>query len=339
MIDAVIVHYHSAGEARDAIAALRIDGNVARILVADNGSTPDECSILQAADVEILDMGRNAGYAGAINAAFAQTTAEFAVVMNEDVIVQPGCLAALRDELARGAAVAGPLFFWERSRTLMLPCTEERTRRNELLKVCDPDRARSAWRAHARRHWTARDPLQTVSLSGALLAFRRDTWQAVGPFDEEYPLYFEENDWLMRVDRAGLRCVYVPAAQAIHLHKPALAQSPQRLEWQARSFQRFGDRYYGARFMRRLAGLASRPAVTPRWDDGSDLRLSESLWLEVSPSPAGFPAAAARLEAGTDVAAILRHLDFVDGNLYLQLVDDAGNVADSKHRSAATASR
>jgi len=41
-------------------------------------------------------------------------------------------------------------------------------------------------------------------LSGALLAFRRDTWNIVGPMDDRYHLYFEEDDWLCRIARAKL---------------------------------------------------------------------------------------------------------------------------------------
>ena len=50
--------------------------------------------------------------AGAINAAVPHTRSDFIAVMNEDVLVLPGCLRALRTALASGAAVAG-LLLWE----------------------------------------------------------------------------------------------------------------------------------------------------------------------------------------------------------------------------------
>src|SRR5690348_14940391 len=129
-MDVVIVHYHAADAVRDAVAALLRDE--VRIIVADNGSTPDERALLRSLPVTYLDVGRNAGYAGAINAAFPHTHSDFVVVMNEDVLVLPGCLAALRHALESGAAVAGPELYWDRGCTLLLPCTEERTPRNEL---------------------------------------------------------------------------------------------------------------------------------------------------------------------------------------------------------------
>ncbi|HEV2721519.1 MAG TPA: glycosyltransferase, partial [Thermoanaerobaculia bacterium] len=221
-LDVIIVHYHAAPLVRQAVDALRRDaagsGLAVRVLVADNGSTPEERALLRSLPVEYLATGRDAGYAGGVNFAFPATHADFIVVMNEDVVVLPGCLAALRDALQAGAAVAGPEFFWDLDRQFVLPCTEERTRRNELLKAAGKrdlvrlSRARRHWREHARRHWRCADSMPSTALSGALLAFRRDTWTTAGGLDERYQMYFDENDWLFRVAAAGLQSVYLPRA-------------------------------------------------------------------------------------------------------------------------------
>jgi GT2 family glycosyltransferase len=42
-------------------------------------------------------------------------------------------------------------------------------------------------------------------LTGACIAIRRDAWDAVGPFDEEFFLYGEEADWQRRAMSAGWR--------------------------------------------------------------------------------------------------------------------------------------
>ena len=329
--DAVIVHYHAAEAVREAVQALRADAQgsslAVRIFVADNGSTEEERRVLASLDVVLIDLGRNAGYAGALNAVFPETDAPNVIVMNEDILLLPGCLAALRRALDGGAAVAGPKFYWDRECTLLLPCTEERTRRNELTKVrarrslSTLERARQMWRRHARKHWVSDTDVRTTSLSGALLAFRRDTWNVVGPFDEQYHLYYEENDWLLRVAAAGLHPMYVPSATAIHLHNPASGQSEERRRWEAESFLRFGNRHYGEPFMRRLLRASASRPVVPEWTTRSGvIETATAVWLELSPSPLGFPAATMRLEPGARWSAPA----FVTGNLYVQLVDDDG---------------
>jgi GT2 family glycosyltransferase len=312
-MDVIIVHYHAAAMVAEAVAALRSCDLTLNILVADNGSTPSARALLQSLAVEYLDVGRNAGYAGGLNFAFARTKSDSIVVMNEDVLVLPGCLESLYTALGSGAAVAGPEFFWNRDRTFRLPCTEERTPEYEVLKIVDPDRARKRWREHARRHWRSSDPLPSTSLSGALLAFRRDAWNAVGPMDEGFELYFEENDWLLRVARAGLRPMYVPAAKAIHLHDPFGESVEKKRKWES-SFERFGNRYYGRQFMQQLLSVSP---VAPRWPASNDRdETSLPLWIELTPSPLGFPAA-----ASSDVNA---RIPLMRGPLYVQIVDDAG---------------
>ena len=112
----------------------------------------------------------------------------------------------------------------------MLPPTEERGRRDEIIRrlaTRGESQARSArqrWRHHAHNHWLAEQPLISYDLSGALLAVRRDAWENTGPFDEGFKLYFEETDWLMRLKRKGLKAVYVPEAEAVHFYNQSAAR-------------------------------------------------------------------------------------------------------------------
>ena len=341
-VDVIIVHYHAAALVRDAVAALQADaratGLAIRVFVADNGSTQEERALLRSLDVTWLPTGRDAGYAGGINHAFPHTTASCIVIMNEDVMVLPGCLAALRQVLHDGAAVTGPEFYWDLDRVFVLPCTEERTRANELAKAAGKknlaalERARRRWREHARRHWRATEPIVTNGISGALLAFRRDTWETAGPWDEGYQMYFDENDWLFRVERHRLEPMYVPAAKAIHLHNPKLAGDPDRAQWSSESFLRFGTRYYGERFMRRLFAVGSRPGVIPEREALSGaipIPATDSwpVWVEFTPSPFGYPAAAARItdpSTKTWKLPAMRGLPFLTGTYFVTVVDDAG---------------
>jgi N-acetylglucosaminyl-diphospho-decaprenol L-rhamnosyltransferase len=344
-MDIVIVHYHAAGLVRDAVAALRADAVqsnlLLNIIVADNGSTAEERALLQSLGVDCFDTGKNAGYAGAINASFPRSRSDFIVLMNEDVIVLPGCLRTLQAALASGAAIAGPQFYWDRDCVFRLPCTEERTRSNEIAKLGGkrtPSRlqhARLKWREHARRHWRSLDPLATTSLSGALLAFRRDTWTTIGPFDEQFTLYFEENDWLLRIAKAVLVSQYVPSAKAIHLHNPRLTDGSERAQWEAESFRRFGDRHYGERFMRRLLLANKRETIVPHWllAGGESFQIDIPgdcvwpLWVELSPSAFGFPAATTCIaDQATTYWRLpaMRGLEFLCGTFYVQVVDDIG---------------
>src|SRR6185295_4708557 len=237
----ILVHYHTPDLAVDAVGALRVDlaaaGLAAEWLLVDNGSDAAERSRLDSLGVRRIDPGTNLGYAGGVNLGMASCTAEVVVLMNPDVLVLPGCVPALLGRLQAGAAVAGPAFFWDRGRRLLLPPGEARSRREELFAVLAgrderwAARARRRWRRHARRHWESRSPLASHALSGGLLAIRRSAWERVGPFDEGFRLFFEETDWLLRARRHGVRSEYVPGAEAIHLYHQSAGAEPRARQW------------------------------------------------------------------------------------------------------------
>jgi hypothetical protein len=144
-----------------------------------------------------------------------------------------------------------------------------------------------------------------VALSGALLAVRRDAWERVGPFDEGFALYFEETDWLRRLRHRGLTACYVPAAAAVHRYNQSGAGEPRAAGWFAASAARFERCHYGAWFSHlkrlvpdrgtaRLADPPRLPPGVPEIDLSAHWRTRRGpLWVEVSPSRLGFPAAAA----------------------------------------------
>ena len=334
----VLVHYHAAELARAAVSALRADlagtGVETEWLLVDNGSDAGERGLLAGLEVERLDPGENLGYAGGVNLGVARARADALLLMNPDVLALPGCVPALLARLHAGAAVAGPRFFWDRGRRLLLPPAEPRRRRDELWAMLAARgerwaaRARRRWRQHARRHWLARDPLPSHALSGSLLAVRRDAWERTGPFDPAFRLYFEETDWLLRAARLGLRSEHVPAAEAVHLVGRSAAREPRAGAWFEESARRFRRRHYGAPFAWTLAALDRRlprhalavPAAVPPGG------LPQPCWVEVSPNPAGFPAAAERLAAwpiGWTLPAEVRERAAGEP-LVAQLTDDAG---------------
>ena len=283
----ILVHYHTPDLAAEAVEALRADVSDAEWIVVDNGSDDRGRAVLESLPVRRIDPGANLGYAGGVNLGVANSTAEAVIVMNPDVLVLPGCVPALIDRLKSGAAVAGPAFYWDRTRRMLLPPAEERGRWAELR------RSRDRWRRHARRHWEAKAPIQSHSLSGSLLAIRRDAWDRVGPFDEGFRLYFEETDWLLRAKRLGLRSEYVPGAEAIHLFNRSAIQEPRSHQWFEESARRFRRLHYGAWFSRLLERRKGQPA--PDLPVLSEIRIEPGQWVEVSPNPEGFPAATERI--------------------------------------------
>ncbi|MEM9596674.1 MAG: glycosyltransferase family 2 protein [Acidobacteriota bacterium] len=339
-LTAALVHYQTPGLAVRAASALIEDASSAGLgldlAVVDNGSTAEgrrRLEALQDLGARLVEPGRNLGYAGAANLGFAGSDADAFVVVNPDVEVLPGCLEALTAALEAGAGAAGPRFFWDRPGGFQLPPTERRSRGDALLRALAtrgrPWRglALSAWRSHARRCWRAESPRRCFELSGALLAVRRDAWERVGPFDEGYRLYFEETDWLMRLARTGLRSVYVPGAEAIHAYAQSSKREPRAQGWFEESRRRFRGRWYGRRYGALLERLTTAIGEPASRGDVSPGDLGRARWLELSPSPLGFPAAGHRVEGVSDLDLpedLERRL--TPGSYHLTALDDRDRV-------------
>lgn len=341
-IAVILVHYHTPELAAAAVEALRRDAQQSGLeiegVLVDNGSDEAGRKLLESLPFPRIDAGANLGFAGGVNRGVASTRAETVVLMNPDVVVLPGCLGALAGVLRAGAAVAGPRFYWDTDRRMVLPPAEPRSRVSELLALAATRgerwavHARRRWRRHARRHWEAREPLASYALSGSLLALTRGAWERVGPFDEGYRLYFEETDWLRRAERLGLPARYVPAAEAVHLHGRSAVQEPRSSVWFEESARRFREKHYGRWFADLLEALDRRRPPPDRPASGSleELDLAGQpfpLWVEVSPNPIRFPAAAERLAAPPDgtwrlPAEVAERL--AGAGLLLQVVDAGG---------------
>src|SRR5690606_11646530 len=168
-------------------------------------------------DVEILRNERNVGFARAVNAGVLRARAPLVLVLNPDCIAFPGAIGVLAATMGRRsrAAVAGGL-------VVNPDGTEQRGCRRR-----DPTPGRIARRMMYRvaRRFGATDngvdlagtalPAEAVevdAVSGAFLMLRRDVFEDLGGFDEDYFLHFEDLDLCRRVRRSGRDVLFEPAA-------------------------------------------------------------------------------------------------------------------------------
>lgn len=321
----ILVHYHTPDLLSTAIDAVRSDlktsGLEAEIIVIDNGSLPEDQEQLNSLDINLINPGENLGYARGVNLGVSNTDADKFILMNPDVEILPGCIQSLIKSLDNGAAVAGPRFYMDKNKEILLPPLMELTRTNELkwrlsaLGSEWDDWVRNSWREHAKIQWLAKSPIENYNLTGALLAIRRDAWNEVGPFDEEYQLYFEEVDWLLRLKNKKLKANYVPEAEAIHLYNQSAITEPKAKKWFEESSLRFRKRHYGYLFTYFLNHVVPRLARLSIFGGGKDNKDNSfpltgvpvvdlvactvvrniPMWIEISESSLGIPAVAIQI--------------------------------------------
>ncbi len=273
LISAVFVSYRSAGLAARAIESLRADAANAKLaleaIAVVNSGDPEEARVLARGADRVLTSGRNLGFAGGLNAGIGVARGEILVLANPDVLVRAGALAALAAAARNPLVAAGPALFLDEGETLHLPPAEEphpfELARRRLAGVG----ARAAFLRRLRRAWRAaegtkrRETRPAGALSGAFVAVSRRTLESVGPFDEGYFLYFEENDWQRRLRRAGGRLWRVGAARVVHRYNQSARLEPHAKAWFAASERRYFETHFGESGRRALDARSRRPPSSP----------------------------------------------------------------------------
>mgnify|MGYP001818140133 FL=1 len=163
----------------------------------------------------------NPGYAAACNRGAEGANTEWVLFMNSDVMLEPGTLGAVIDEVERDSTVGIATC------RLDLPHggIDHACHRgipspfDSLWYKARLDRLFPRSRRFGRYRMTWLDPGTVHDIeacSGAFLLIRREALEAVGGWDERYWFYAEDLDLCLRVAQAGWRVRYVGTATAVH---------------------------------------------------------------------------------------------------------------------------
>ncbi len=318
LLSAVIVNYRSAALAAGCVASLRREaagaGVPLEVVVVDNSAEPDERAFLGTLDqVRYVPLATNAGYAGGLNAGVGAATGDVLLLANPDLVFPSGSLPPLIRALETpNAGAAGPRFTWDEEGRWLLPPLWLPSPGEEVAKILARSRLawgaplRRAWHAVALPQWEASSPIAVPGLVGALVAVPRDVWTRVGPFDDRYPLFYEDTDWAVRLAHEGLSAILVPASRVVHLHGQSTARSAEgSLAAFLVSEQRYFDLHFSgaARALRGAAGAllpaaAARDVPVVRTPPRLEWSFRGRVLVEITTVPELAPAAGRFVEEG-----------------------------------------
>lgn len=212
-VAAVVLNWNKARESADCVRALhgQTHPNL-RVIVVDNGSPEDSLGPLQNLDLPFLLLrnGANLGFTGGVNAGMERALAEgadFIWLVNNDAVPAPDALELMLRafEADAGIGLASP--------------TIRNGDAGDAVEFCgglwDAGVFHATDDAATYERWRETRPGQ-IWLVGTALLLRRELVEAVGPFDDRFFAYWEDNDYSVRSIRAGYRNVVVPGAVVRH---------------------------------------------------------------------------------------------------------------------------
>jgi N-acetylglucosaminyl-diphospho-decaprenol L-rhamnosyltransferase len=227
---AILVAYNSAAVIGSALASLPA-GMPA--IVVDNASTDESAAIAEKLGAAVIRRSDNAGFGAANNDGWRKASTPYVLFLNPDARLGSDALEAL---LAAAEAVPDA--------DLLVPTilkADGSIFRKHSSPVCDPVfRPRGGLPGGIR---------EISFASGAAILARRSRLDAVGGFDAEIFLYFEDDDLSRRVLQAGGRILHVESASAVHVGNTS---SPPSL---AMTYMKNWHRGWSERYVRRKSGF------------------------------------------------------------------------------------
>jgi GT2 family glycosyltransferase len=228
------------------------------IIAVDNGSTDGAPDLARERGARVISMGRNTGFAAAMNRGISESRGEWIAALNSDIELAPDYL-----ELLLNAAEARSSWF---ATGKLISASQPSPDRIDGSYDCIC-RGATAWRVGSGRkdgpEFSQPAPISCAPWTAAL--FRAELFQRIGMLDERFGSYIEDVDFGIRCAVSGFRGWYEPAAIARHHGSATLGRwSPAAVRLLSRNQLFLVAKHYPAQLIRR------------RW---WNIAVAQALWL------------------------------------------------------------
>lgn len=202
-------------------------------IIVDNGSKDGSVEFLKEhyPEVKLITYEVNTGFAPAVNAGIRAATGHYVSLLNNDTIVEPLWVEELvkaLDEHPEVGSVGCKMLSYEDQ--TILDGVGDGYRRGGL-----PGRI-----GHREKDIGLFDkPRYILGACGGAAMYRRELFDDIGLFDDDYFAYLEDVDLGLRAQSAGYKCLYVPTSVVYHLgcgttgsgYSPLVVKLSSRNNW------------------------------------------------------------------------------------------------------------
>ncbi|PIP73598.1 MAG: hypothetical protein COW89_02290, partial [Nitrospinae bacterium CG22_combo_CG10-13_8_21_14_all_47_10] len=197
------------GMCLDSLSQLDFDGH--EVIVVDNGSTDGSREMIeeQYPWVRLLKMPDNMGFAIACNEGIKASNAEYIVLLNNDIEVTPDWLRELYEGMERH-----PECGMGTTKMMFLDNRDVFYNTGDLFHSWSSGGGRGQGEKDIGQYETEEYVFGACAGAGI---YRREFFNQVGLFDEDFFIFAEDVDINMRGQLKGLKAVYLPKAKVYHI--------------------------------------------------------------------------------------------------------------------------
>jgi len=189
--------------------------SLSEIIVVDNGSEDDSAELATGAGATVLQMGRNLGFAAAVNRGIEAADADWIAILNNDVTLEPDWLAKLLEAAAQEDIWFATGKILQAAHHQVVDGTFDEISRGACASRCGSGKPDGPV-------WNQAQRIRVAPMTAAI--FRRQLFRDLGSLDETFGSYMEDVDFGLRCALAGRDGLFVPSAVAYHRGSSTLGE-------------------------------------------------------------------------------------------------------------------
>jgi GT2 family glycosyltransferase len=180
-------------------------------ILVDNGSRDGSVEFIKEKypEVKLITFETNTGFSPAVNAGIRAASGHYIALLNNDTITEPLWVEELASALDRHPEVGsvGCKMLGYEDQTILDGVGDGYRRGGLASRIGSGERDVGLFD----------EPRYILGACGGAAMYRRELFDDIGLFDDDYFAYLEDIDLSLRAQSAGYKCLYVPTARVYHL--------------------------------------------------------------------------------------------------------------------------
>lgn len=162
-------------------------------------------------EITIINNGTNIGFGAGINAGVKKARGEYLLFLNPDAEILSADLDKLLERFKKNSEIAaiGPKLTVKNNEPQEW-CAGKELSFLQIIK-------NNLGAIESRKIWESKKEIFVDWVSGGAMFVRADVFRKIGGFDENFFMYFEDNDLCKRIRQSGYKILYAPNFEIKHL--------------------------------------------------------------------------------------------------------------------------
>jgi GT2 family glycosyltransferase len=223
-VTVIIVNYNTKSLLRECLTSVYRETKEVKyeVFVVDNRSEDGSPDMVQEEFpmVNLIRNERNVGFAAGNNIAIKKGSGRYFLLLNPDTRLVNNTMKILVDYMDEHSDVgATGSMLLDQDMNVQTVCRKFSNFLNEIGELIPVlNRFQFDWmsRNYHPDRFDYRSTGETDYVQGACLMVRKEVVDTVGPLDERFFMYSEEEDWCFRIKKHGWKVMYVSSAIILH---------------------------------------------------------------------------------------------------------------------------